>query len=347
MKKRFHMPSDNRGTSRTTYENADLTINICTVDRQEQLLAALDSLLQTTPEGVALNMMFNGSPPEMVAATQSRIDAWKGPTNVEVLDEIIPVTDSHNHALSLIRTPLVNFMGDDDVVLGERVPVILDAFNELEEEPVVVTTFAKRVAGDAHNPRIGSNKDMGPTTIAEWKVWRDEGRMFEMLWPGAVLNTGALRSIGGFEKQFERTFDNRIFTRLSTVGPTLSLSDRNFGFRIHEGSLSTSKFIVGSQQIRHVQACRTAELEGRPAPTQEEFAQSERDAPAYRRAHVYLRSRSRMHFRRGSAFLFEGGRIPEATGQLAASAILWPPAFLEKLLDQGKPLDALRRLGRS
>lgn len=330
-------------TARRTYGLSDLTINICTVDRQEQLLAALDSLLRTTPEGVPLNMMFNGSSPEMVEAAQSRIDAWKGPTNVEVLDEIIPVTDSHNHALSLIRTPLVNFMGDDDFVLAERIPVILQAFNELEEEPVVVTTFAKRVAGDAHNPRIGSNKDMGPTTIDEWKVWRNEGRMFEMLWPGAVLNTEALRSIGGFEQEFERTFDNRVFTRLSTVGPVLSLPDRNFGFRIHEGSLSTSKFIVGSQQIRHVQACRTAELEGRPEPTQEEFIQSELDAPAYRKAHLYLRGRSRMHFRRGSAFLFEGGRTPEAIRQLATSAVLWPPAFIEKVLDQGKPVEALRR----
>lgn len=336
-------PSNNETPARP-YGVADLTINICTVNRQEQLLAAMDSLLRTTPEGVSLYMMFNGSPPEMVEAAQSRVEAWKGPTNVEVLDEIIPVTESHNHALSLIRTPLVNFMGDDDVVLGERVPAILDAFNTLEEEPIVVTTFAKRVAGDAHNPRIGSNKDMGPTSVAEWKQWRDEGRMFEMLWPGAVLNVEALRSIGGFEADFARTFDNRIFTRLSAIGPVLSIPDRNFGFRIHEGSISTTKFMAASQQVRHVQACRTAEVEGRTAPTVEEFVKMEQEAPAHQRVRVYLRSKSRSHFRRGSAHLFEGDRPLEAFRHLATAAVVWPPAFFEKLLDQGQPVSALRRL---
>ena len=340
------MPTDDRGTSRHNYENADLTINVCTVDRHDQLLACLDSLLKTTPEGVTLNVVFNGSPPALIEAAQKRIAAWNGPTNASILDEIIPVTDSHNHALSLVRTPLVNFMGDDDIVLNERIQVLLDAFNQLEPEPVAVTTFARRIAGDAYEPRIGSNKELGPTTIEGWAEWRDAGRMFELLWPGAVLNTEALRSIGGFEAEFERTFDNRIFTRLSALGPVLSLTDCNFGFRIHEGSLSTSKFIESSQQIRHVQACRTAEVEGRPAPTRASFLEAERQAPAHTRARIYLRSRSRMHFRRGSAFLFEGGRKAEASRQLATSAVLWPPAFFEKLLDQGKPIDALRRLLR-
>lgn len=331
-------------SSERNYGVADLTINICTVDRQDQLLACIDSLLKTTPSGVTLNLMFNGSPAAMVAAATERASGWDGPMNVEVLDEIIPVTESHNHALSLVRTPLVNFMGDDDIVLDERVGAILNAFNTLDPEPVVVTTYAKRIAGDAFNPRIGSNKDLGPSSIAEWRQHRDEGRMFELLWPGAVLNTEALRSISGFEADFARTFDNRIFTRLSTVGPVLSIDDRNFGFRIHEGSISTSKFMAASQQVRHVQACRTAQLEGRPEPSVEEFARSEREAPAAQRARVYLRSKSRSHFRRGSAHLFEGGRPLEAFRHLATSAIVWPPAFFEKLLDQGQPIDALGRI---
>lgn len=325
------------------YTIEDLTINVCTVDRHHQLLACLDSLTETTPPGAPLTVVFNGSPAEMIDAARERIDAWPGPTHLEIVEDTLPVTDSHNLALSLVKTPLVNFMGDDDIVLGERLPLILDAFNDLDPEPLVVTTFARRIAGDTYRPRIGSGKELGPTTIEGWAQWRDDGRMFEMLWPGAVLNTEALRSIGGFEADFDRTFDNRIFTRLSVLGPVLSLPDHNFGYRIHEGSLSTSNFILQSQQVRHVQACRTAELEGRPPPTRAEFVRSEEEAPLHERLRTRLRAQSRMHFRRGSAFLFGDGRKAEGLGHLAAAAAIWPPAFIEKVLDQRQPLESFKR----
>lgn len=327
--------------TRQLYGPADLTVNVCTVDRHDQLLACLDSLLRTTPAGVALNVVFNGTPQRTVDAATHKIDSWNGPTNQRVLPATVPATDSHNLALSLAQTPLVNFMGDDDLVLGERIPGILEAFNELETAPLVVTTFARRIAGDAYRPRIGSNKDLGPTNINAWASWRDCGQMFEMLWPGAVISVEALRSIGGFEADFDRTFDNRIFTRLSSIGPVLSLPERNFGYRIHEGSLSTSNFLLQSLQVRHVQACRTAEIEERTPPTRDEFARAEAAAPFLVRKRTHLRARSRMHFRRGSAFLLEGGKRLDAAQNLALSAILWPPAFIEKLRDQGGALEVL------
>lgn len=330
--------------SGTTYSAKCLTINVCTVDRRDHLLACLESLSATTPEGVSLIVLFNGTPTSIVEAALPLIEAWNGPARHVVLPKTIPLTESHNLALSMVTTPLVNFMGDDDLVLAPRIAPILDAFNSLDPQPLVVSTFARRIAGDARRPRVGSNKDLGPTSIDEWRRWRDNGRMFEMLWPGAVLATEALRSIGGLDPNFDRTFDNRIFTKLSALGPVLSLRNRDFGYRIHEGSLSSSSFLLQSQQVRHVQACRTAELEGRTEPSPEAFAQSERNAPLLTRLRVDLRARSRMHFRRGSAQLLEGGNIASSARHIILSAILWPPAFIEKLRDQGQPWQAFERV---
>jgi hypothetical protein len=60
------------------------------------------------------------------------------------------------------------------------------SFTSVAPRPVVVTTFARRIADDAFKPTLGSNKDLGPTTIDEWRRWHESGRPFELLWPGAV-----------------------------------------------------------------------------------------------------------------------------------------------------------------
>jgi len=243
------------------------------------------------------------------------------------------VDESHNRALAAVETPLVNFMGDDDVVLGNRLPLILDAFNTLDPEPAVVTTFAKRIAGDAFNPAIGSNKDLGPTTIAEWSAWHDSGKAFEMLWPGAVLRTDILRKIDGFEKPFSQSFDNRIFSQMSFHGPVVSLPNRAFGFRIHQGSMSSANWKKQNEIVRFVAVCQRAKIAGSDEPTYEEFMAAEAAEPVYVRTHRQLRDRSRIHFRKGGQLALSGARAAGVVN-VAASALLWPPAFVEKVKDQ-------------
>ena len=315
------------------YGIEDLTVNINTVDRPEYLEACLASLIETTPEGAPLQILFNATPEWIRERTIEKAKAWRGPTNFIHIDDIVPVDESHNRALAAVETPLVNFMGDDDVVLGNRLPLILDAFNTLDPEPAVVTTFAKRIAGDAFNPAIGSNKDLGPTTIAEWSAWHDSGKAFEMLWPGAVLRTDILRKIDGFEKPFSQSFDNRIFSQMSFHGPVVSLPNRAFGFRIHQGSMSSANWKKQNEIVRFVAVCQRAKIAGSDEPTYEEFMAAEAAEPVYVRTHRQLRDRSRIHFRKGGQLALSGARAAGVVN-VAASALLWPPAFVEKVKDQ-------------
>ncbi len=311
----------------------DLTVNICTVDRAEMLEACLASLLRTTPDGVSLQIVFNGSPQQMRDRIKGQAEDWNGPTTFIDIDDTVSVDESHNRALAGVTTPLVNFMGDDDVVLGERISTILDAFNTLSPTPSVVTTFARRIAGDASEPALGSAKELGPTSIEEWKRWHESGEPFEMLWPGAVLQTERLRSIGGFEPPFSLSFDNRIFSQLSFLGPVLSLPDQNFGFRIHQGSMSTSKWKDQNRIVRFVRACHEANLAGAPEPSFEAFCASEDADSAVVKAKRDLRDRSRVHFRKGGALALSGEK-GKGAGHMFVSAFLWPPAFIDKIADQ-------------
>ncbi len=315
------------------YTIEDLTVNICTVNRPEYLDACLESLLQTTPPGAPLNIVFNGTPSSSRERTMQQASAWKGPVHFEHIPEMASLDTSHNLALELVKTPLVNFMGDDDVALAPRFNQILDAFNQTDPEPAVVTTFARRIAGDAAQPTIGSRKNLGPTTVPEWKRWRDEGLIFEMLWPGAVLRTDLLRSSGGFEAKFNQAVDNRIFTKLAIDAPVLALPNWDFGYRIHQGSLSTSNWKRQNEHVRLVKACHWATHQNLPEPSLKDFLEAEASDPFWVQAKRDLRDRSRMHFRRGGALALGGHRV-QGFGNLALSGLLWPPAFFDKLTDQ-------------
>ena len=315
------------------FEIENLTVNINTVNRPLYLEACLDSLLKTTPAGASLQIVFNGTPSETRERTIAQASAWQGPTRFEHLDEMLSVDASHNHALERIVTPLVNFMGDDDIVLANRFDAILNAFNNLEPTPAVVTTFARRIAGDPFRPSIGSPKDLGPTSIAEWVKFHSQGNSYELLWPGSVLRTGILRSIGGFEAPFAASFDNRIFSQMSFHGPVISLPQRNFGFRIHQGSMSSSNWKVQNEIVRFVEACHQANFAGLREPTFAEFQASEASDSVLVRTRRSLRDRSRIHFRKGGELTLAGDRKRGALN-LAASAALWPPAFGEKVMDQ-------------
>ena len=183
----------NANENRPQFTVEDVTVNINTVNRPEYLEACLASLIRTTPSGVSLQIVFNGSPTEIVERTLEQAKAWQGPTNFVVLDEMLPISGSHNRALASIETPLVNFMGDDDVVLGNRLPVLIEAFNRNEPTPVVVASYAHRIAGDPLAPALGSVKKLGPITIPEWRSFHASGEPFELLWPGAILDVAALR----------------------------------------------------------------------------------------------------------------------------------------------------------
>ena len=315
------------------YTPDDLTIALNTLDRPEYLHACVESLLATTPPGVTLQVLFNGTEADTRQRTLEQIAHWDGPTRVLHFDELLPIDESHNTALAAVETPLVNFMGDDDVVLGNRLPLIIETFNTTEPLPSVVTSFARRIAGDAANPTIGSNKDLGPTTVDEWRAWHESGKAFELLWPGSVLRVDALRAIGGWELEFAASFDNRIFSQMSFHGPVLAVPDRQFGFRIHQQSLSTSKWSTQRQIVRFVAACHLARIEGRPAPTFPEFVAAEDAEPAWKRAQRNLRDESGLNFRVGGAKALSGDRSGGAL-HLVKAAALWPPAFADKVRDQ-------------
>ncbi len=314
------------------YASSDVTIVVTTVERPAFLHACIESLLRTTPPGVPLLVFFNGTTESTRCRVRPLLERWPGDVSVAGTDETVSIDISHQRALDRVRTRLVNFMGDDDIVLEQRLDLLVDRFNTVEPEPAVVTSWARRIAGPPFEPRVGSQKSLGPTSVAEWKAWRAQGRVFEMLWPGSILRTDLLRRVG-FEADFRLSLDNRIFTQLAQVAPVLAVPHDGFGYRIHQGSISSARWREQQQHARFVERCALARQNRQCEPSFEMFMAEERDAPLFTRTRRELRSRSRRHFRTGGELMLDRS-IVRGIAHLAMALLLWPPSFAEKLADQ-------------
>lgn len=310
---------------------ADVTINMCTVDRTGYGVKAIESLVEHTPHDATLQLIFNGSTDEHVEALQAAAAAWTGEYRECRIDPIVDISSSHQRALELCTTSLIQFMGDDDVVLGPRLEPILAAFNDNDPTPLAVTSWARRISGSLEPTRVGSFKDLGPTTIDDWRAQVARREQFEMLWPGAVLDVEAALQVG-FEQGFGFTIDNRLFTRLALMGPVLAVPDRNFGFRVHGGSFS-SKFAEQQEVVRWNQACMEALLDGHPEPTLEEFRRSPSETGRWNRLRHTRSSRARSCLRSAGAEILDG-EITHGLRDVAKATIAWPPAVAPWVMQQ-------------
>ncbi len=315
---------------------ADLTIALCTIGRPGYLQAALDSLVRTTPSEVSLLVVLNGCTPATRVTIAEQLGKWDGPVEVVEVEDRLPVHESHNTALRACKTALITFMGDDDLAIEPRVNRLLALF-DLEPMPLVVASFAKRTGGTAEEPVFFGHKDLGPTSIAEWEQWRADGELFELCFPSAIFVTEAARSVGGFEGKFGPTMDVGIFTRLSRRGPVISDPRRTFGYRVHDGSLSTADGSTIAELLRYVGVCAAAMDAGETEPTFVDFQAAERGEPRRTRLVRRLRVGSQVRFRRAGAATLRGNRVAGA-GHLALSAASSPRVFVRKVRDQvGRP----------
>ena len=313
---------------------ADLTIAICTIGRDGFLQAAIQSLLETTPSGVRLHIVLNHpDDPELHERLTELVSSWDGPTEVTRLGERLPISASHNTALSAATTPFITFMGDDDLALETRVEELLDIFWNTTPTPAVVGSFCRRVSGSFDKPRFSTNKDYGPTTVDEWRAARDSGDLIEVVFPSAIYRTDLLASVGGFEDRFGSAMDLATFTMLGQDHPVLADPRRSFAHRIHDGSVTSSSPGQHAMRLRYTEACISAIRAGDHEPTWDAFVASEQEISPPSRATVGRRTMSAMLFRQGGASVASGRRV-QGLSKVAASAVVSPSTFLSRVRAQ-------------
>ncbi len=311
---------------------ADLTVNICTVDRPEALRAALKSLVETTPPGPSLQLLLNEASPGTWPAVEDLVEQWQGPVNVIRIDDRLPVTESHQTALDAITTPLVNFMGDDDLVFGDRFTEAIELFNSVKDLKML-GTWTHRIGGDFENPVRHGKMDVGPVTLEEWESYRSNSTPVQYCFPAIIFDTEAARAAGGFQERFGSAMDAALSGYIGREWPSLTQTSRLFGFRIHDGSDSAKNFGHQYERYEYFEACLKALDEGKAEPTFEEWKAEMDSRSTWQRISHDRMVQSRHMFRRSGAALVDG-RKGDFVKFALKSFVAWPPQFVSKVMEQ-------------
>lgn len=311
----------------------DLTINICTVNRPQHMRAAIASLLEHTPPGPTLQLILNEASPETWPAISDLVDAWPGPTNVvDIPAPRVPVDESHQRALDECQTPLINFMGDDDIVLGNRFDEAIEIFNA-NPELGVLGTWVQRIGGPPDGPRFLGRMDLGPTSLQEWKQMQSQSIPVQFCFPATIYSTQAAKDAGGFQARFGSAMDVGLSALIGRAKPSLSQTSRLFGFRIHDGSDSAQNFAAQFHGWNYVRDCIIALDKGEVEPTFEEWQAAQAAQPAWKRFMFDQNIRSRHSFRRAGAALLDRRMLDFA--KFGGKSLFYSPRlFVSKTLEQ-------------
>lgn len=315
------------------YHTTDLTVSLIARRRPKLLEATLASIAKTSPSNATLQVLLN-PPEEDVSRVVERFRAhWSGEFKVLSTSMPLDFVDAHNLALHHVGTPLVNFMGDDDVNMGPRLQRQLEFLNS-ETDVLACGTYAFRVGGrPGQKLKIGGRAAMGPTTRGACEALVKSGELVYLAFPSVVAQTEALRSIGGFRKEFGIAADVDLWSRLALLGPVLAIPEYLFGFRVHDASGSTALFWEGEERRRFAQACARARSQGLTEPTIDEWMRASSKEKLVTQWLRRRRSASRLYFRRAGAAFVEQ-RYPATGRYLITSFLLSPRACVEKLHGQ-------------
>jgi hypothetical protein len=315
-----------------TFSLADLTLNICTVNRPQHIRVAIESLIEHTPPGPTLQLVLNEASPETWPAIADLVQRWPGPTKVVEINPRVPVDASHQRALEECVTPLINFMGDDDIILGNRFDEAIEIFNR-HPNLGVLGTWVQRIGGPPDDPRFLGRMDIGPTSIEAWREMQAGSIPVQYCFPATIYSTQAAKDAGGFEARFGSALDAGISAMVGRTRPALTQTSRLFGFRIHDGSDSSQNFAAQFQSWAYVQACLVALDRGEPEPTLEEWQAAQEDEPAWKKFLFNQNVKSRHSFRRAGAALLDRRFLDFAKFGVKSLAYS-PRLFVTKTVEQ-------------
>ncbi len=309
------------------FKLADLTVSFSTIGRNDYLRSAMRSVLDTEPAGTRLQLVANEAP-GTVEAVADLLEEWPGPVEVHEVASRLPITGAHQRALDICTTPLINFMGDDDLCLKPRFERSIAHFNDIPDTQVI-SAWARRTGGSPTDPRFAGFMDLGPASAAEWRGCHEQRRLVQFCFPASIYRVQGLHEIGGCEDRWGAAFDVGITSRIARLGPSFALTDHPFGFRIHANSISSSSFEGQHRRTQYAYVCLERFVVGEPEPTFEEFEAEHAHRPLFERITDRAAMESRRHFRLAGASYLEGRR-GTALRHGALSFAWWPPAFVEK-----------------
>jgi glycosyltransferase involved in cell wall biosynthesis len=223
-------------------------------DRAELLEAAARSVLAQTDRDFELVILDDGSTDatwqvaEQLAASDERVRLLRNEVSVG-----IPA--ARNQVLALARGTYVAICDSDDLSRPER---FARSRALLDDEPALVGVGVRINAFSGDDPATGREP--------EWHWGLRDGRL-PFAFPGAMLRTDAVRSVGGFSTSYAIAEDLQVAYRLAGAGGRFATVDEILlDYRIHAGSITARRARTREWCTLRAQLRGLRELRGRLSP---------------------------------------------------------------------------------
>lgn len=186
---------------------------------------------------------------------------------------------SANDAIARARGDWILRADADDLMMPER---IKRQILFVESNPDVVASASFIYYIDDSGTILGSY-DSDLTTRVEFDRRYKAMEPVSLPHQSAIMRKDVFLDVGGYRGQFWSADDMDLFNRMAEKGYVLIQPELLQKYRIHSSSVSNTKIREQLAKMRWVEMCIRRRRTGRPEPTWDEFQESERTAPFFRR----------------------------------------------------------------
>lgn len=185
---------------------------------------------------------------------------------------------SLNRALAIAQYEWVAVIDHDDVSLPCRLETQLCAAMR-NPDIRVIGTYATEISADGRELRL---REASPTTIEGFDLLRRSGGWMSLVHPSVMMHRQTVLDLGGYDPRFGAAADSELWSRVADQHLVLSLPVPLVRYRVHEGSMSFTRFHEQRRAVRWLRARQTARWQNQAPPTLDEFLHEQRGIRVWR-----------------------------------------------------------------
>jgi glycosyltransferase involved in cell wall biosynthesis len=239
---------------------------------------------------------------------------------------------SLNRALAAARYEWVAVIDADDAWMPRRLEEQLRA---LESEPSIRVLGTYAINIDQRGVERGL-KAVGPRSVEEFKRLVKNGGQISLVHPSALMHRPTILAVGGYDPAFGPSADTELWSRVSDRHVIVSLTEPLLYYRVHQNSMSSTRFFEQRRTLRYIRVRQKARRRGLPVPAVKELESAWHTGISLRRLN-YARADWGYYFLMHSSMRWHEGRRPRALLLRAAAAALTPREVLARLWPGNTP----------
>jgi glycosyltransferase involved in cell wall biosynthesis len=324
-------------TTPSTSNNMYVSVVIPVYNGEEFLAEAIESVLNQTHREFELILVNDGSTDNSLGIMQSY--AKKDPRIRVISHANKGRCLAFNDGVKEAKYEWIARLDADDVYLPDKIEKQLEF---IRNNPGVTLLGTRGYHIDGQGRRLGLMGTDGPYSEQEFCDYMHTNSPIFYIFSSVIMKKSAFLDVGGLRKEIQQAEDLDLFNRLSEKGYLLlKIKEPLVLYRVHETSISASKYLEQRMYYKFVRERMIARRQGKSEPTLEEFLQYRKMRPFYFRLNSTRKDYGK-YFYRMAALNYANRNYIKAGFFYLASMMLHPDHAVPRLMIQ-KVLPAFKR----